>query len=139
MLQLEPVIVARLAAALPAGWAVKGDATGAGDRRPAADGGLAVVALAGSAPPSPRTTAVLVAPGWSVVLAARKGAGAPALLDAGVAAVIASLHNWMPGEVGGRRWEPFVLAQVSVPPLQDDGITGVELTFTTTGLFQGQS
>lgn len=136
MLQLEPVIVARLQAALPAGWVVKGDATGTGDRKPV-DGGVAVVSLAGSAPPDARKTAVLLAPGWSVLLAARKGAGAPALIDVGVDAVIGALHGWMPGSVAGRNWEPFQLAQVSVSPLQDDGITGVELTFTTSGLFTG--
>ena len=139
MLQLEPVIVARLEAALPAGWVVKGDATGTGDRKPATDGGLAIVSLAGSAPPTPKGTAAQVAPGWSVVLAGRKGPSAPALIDAAVQAAIGTLHNWMPGEVAGRQWEPFRLAQVSVPLQQDDGITGVELTFTTSGLFKGQS
>ncbi|XXQ55620.1 hypothetical protein ACA040_004338 [Xenophilus aerolatus] len=136
MLQLEPAIVARLESALPAGWVVKGDATGSGDRKPA-DGGLAFVSLVGSAPPGARKTAVLISPGWSVLLAARKGAGAPALIDVGIEAVIGALHGWMPGQVAGRMWEPFQLAQVSASPLQDDGITGVELTFTTSGLFTG--
>lgn len=139
MLQLEPVIVSYLESALPAGWVVKGDATGVGDRKPPADGGLVVVSLIGSAPPTAKGTAAQVAPGWSVVLVARKGAGAPALIDGALIAAIGALHAWMPGEVAGRKWEPFQLAQVSVPPLQDDGITGVELTFTTSGLFKGQS
>lgn len=138
MLQLETLIADRLQAALPAGWAVKGDAGSTGDRRPGASGPVAVVAINGAQVSDARGTGVVLSPAWVVALAARRGPGAPALIDAALAAAVASLHNWQPGECAGRRWEPLQLAQVQAPQLADEGLTGLEITFTTAALYQGQ-
>jgi len=131
-------MVGRLSDALPSGWSVKGELSSPGDRR--LDGGqLAIVSLAGAQVPTVKSSAAMVAPAWTVLLVARKGDSAPALLDAALSATVDALHNWsMADPVGGRRWEPMILAQMSVPPMQDDALLGLAITFTTSALFRGQ-
>lgn len=141
MLALEPIIVERLKAELPAGaaWLVKGHATDGGDRRPA-DGPVAVVMFADASVPSVRGTAAVVQSVWTVLLATRRmGLVSVALIDAAFAQAVASLHNWRPGLVAGRQWEPLMLARVAPPQYVEDGLVGLEITFTTSGLYPGQS
>lgn len=138
MLQLETVIVDRLRSELPAGWSVKGEATDAGDRRPGPSSRVAVVALIGTAAPEGKTTAVLLRPTWAVTLASRRGPATPAEVDAALIATIRALHNWPVPNTGGLSWVPFELGQVQVPPPMDDGLTGLEITFTTGALYRGQ-
>lgn len=135
MLALEAPLKARLQA-LPqlTGWAVRGGTEHA-DRRvvPAVD-----VRCAGASVPDRKAGAVMVAPEWQVTLVLRRGDDAATLLDAAMAAVITSLHNWQPGQHGGRGWEPWQLARITEPLLSDDGLTGYELTFSTGARYMGQ-
>lgn len=139
MLALESVIVDRLRQSLPANasWSVKGHTTDTGDRR-ASGGPLAVVMFAAAAVASQRTTAALVQPGFMVTLVMRRGADAAQALDAAFAAAVQSMHNWAPGEVAGRAWEPLKLDRVQPPQYVDEGLTGLELLFVSSGLFHGQ-
>lgn len=135
MLAIEPTIKARLQA-LPqlTGWAVR-MGTEHADRRvvPAVD-----VRCAGASVADRKAGAVMVAPEWQITLVLRRGADAAAQLDAALAAVITSLHNWQPGQHGGRGWEPLALSRVTEPLLSDEGLTGYELTFTTGARYMGQ-
>lgn len=135
MLAIEPPLKARLQA-LPqlTGWAVR-MGTDHADRRvvPAVD-----VRCAGAAVPDRKSGAVLLAPEWQVTLVLRRGADAAAQLDAALAAVITSLHNWQPGQHGGRGWEPLALTRVTGPMLAEEGLVGYELTFTTAARYFGQ-
>lgn len=128
MLALEPHLKARLQT-LPAltGWAVR-TGTELTDRRvvPAAD-----VRCTGAQVPDSKTGAVMVAPEWTVTLVVRRSDEAANQLDAAFAAVIASLHNWAPGQHGGRGWEPLKLVRVTEPQFVDEGLAGCELLFTT--------
>lgn len=136
MLALTAPLKARLAA-LPAltGWAVR---TGSEqvDRRlvPAVDvrcGGAGVV--------DSRTGAAMVAPEWMVTLIVKRGDGAADQIEAAFAAVVGSLHNWRPGQLGGRGWEPLSLARVTEPLFDDAGVVGCELLFTTGARYMGQN
>lgn len=135
MLAIEPPLKARLQA-LPqlTGWAVR-MGTEHADRRavPAVD-----VRCAGASVPDRKSGAVMVAPEWQITLVLRRGVDAAAMLDAALAAVITSLHNWQPGQHGGRGWEPLALSRVTEPLLSDEGLTGYELTFTTGARYMGQ-
>lgn len=134
MLALGNPITARLAA-LPAltGWTVrKGSPTVDRKPLPCADVHF-VEALTAQSP----KTAAQIAPQWGVTLAVRAGDDAEEMLDAALAAVIKALHNWMPGQVGGRKWEPLRCTGVAsdLPP---DGVLAFEVFFTTQGLYEGQ-
>lgn len=135
MLAIEAPLKARLQA-LPqlTGWAVR-MGTEHADRSvvPAVD-----VRCAGASVPDRKAGAVLLAPEWQITLVLRRGVDAAALLDAALAAVITSLHNWQPGQHGGRGWEPLALSRVTEPLLSDEGFTGYELTFTTGARYMGQ-
>lgn len=135
MLAIEPPLKARLQA-LPqlTGWAVR-MGTEHADRRvvPAVD-----VRCAGASVPDRKAGAVMVAPEWQITLVLRRGVDAAAMLDAALAAVITSLHNWQPGQHGGRGWEPLALSRVTESLLSDEGLTGYELTFTTGARYMGQ-
>lgn len=134
MLALGNPITARLAA-LPAltGWAVR-KGSPAVDRKP-----LPCVDVhftrADSAPT--RNTAAQIGPLWGVTLAVAQGDDAEEMLDAAFEAVIKALHNWAPGKVGGRGWEPLrcVGVQSDHPP---DGVLAFELFFSTQALYEGQ-
>ena len=135
ILALANPLKARLAA-LPAlaGWQVR-LRTDSADRSelPAADLGCIGAGIADS-----KTGAAMVAPEWSVVLMARRGESAADALDAAFAAVFESLHNWMPGQHGGRGWEPLRLVRVQEPIFTDVGVVGYELTFSTAARYMGQ-
>ena len=85
-----------------------------------------------------RSGAVMVQPGWSLVLAVRRSATAANELDAAFAAVIEAMHGWAPGQHAGRGWEPLQLAAVADAVFADAGLAGVELTFSTQALYRGQ-
>jgi hypothetical protein len=124
-------------AALPAlaGWDVR-TGTDLVDRRvfPAVD-----LRCRGAQSQPTRNTAAMVAPEWSVVLMVRRGPGAADALDAAMADVIESLHNWLPSTpVAGRRWEPLRLVGALEAEFADEGIAGYALSFTTQALYQGQ-
>lgn len=128
MLALESHLKTRLQA-LPAltGWAVR-TGTELTDRRmvPAAD-----VRCTGAGVPDSKAGAVMVSPEWTVTLVVRRSDQAADQLDAAFADVLASLHNWAPGQLGGRGWEPLRLGRVTEPQFAEDGLAGIELTFTT--------
>ena len=69
----------------------------------------------------------------------QRGAGAAAALEAAMGAVIEQLHNWFPGEHGGRSWEPMRLAQITDPDFDsEEGLIGLTLAFTTQAIYPGQ-
>lgn len=136
MLALLAPIKARLQP-LPAltGWALHTVAEEV-DRRvvPRAAIGFGGARVAGA-----RTTAAHVEPSMAVTLVVRRGATAAASLDAAMAAVIAELHNWLPGERGGRRWEPLRLVQITEPDFEtEEGLVGLTLVLNTQALYHGQ-
>lgn len=136
MLALEPVIVAQLRSYLPAVWKVMGFTSDAG-RRDAWP--LASVSFVDGNVADSKAGAAAVQPAWRVTLVTKRGDEAALLVDAAFAAVMAGLHNWAPpGEIGGRRWERLRLLQVAPPQYPEDGLVGVDLTFTTQARYDGQ-
>lgn len=135
MLAIATPLQTRLAA-LPAltGWQVR-LRTDTADRRslPAVDLGCTGAGVADS-----KTGAVMIAPEWTATLMVRRGADAPAQIDPALEAVIASLHGWMPGKLGGRGWEALRLVSVQEPAFADEGVVGYELTFATAANYMGQ-
>lgn len=132
MLALTTPLKLRLQA-LPAltGWAVR-TGTDAGDRRavPAVDVRCTAAAVRDS-----RTGRVTVVPEWLITLIVRRSDTAADQLDAAFAAVLGSVHDWMPGPQGGRNWEPLQLARVSEPMLAEEGVAGYELAFSTATVY----
>ena len=59
-------------------------------------------------------------------------------IDAALAAVIGSVHNWAPGQAGGRGWERLTLNRITEPLFPDEGLAGYELGFTTAATYHGQ-
>lgn len=135
MLALEPLIQARLRdlSALT-GWAIRGACTAA-DRRsvPAAD-----VRMGAAGASDVRQGAVALQPRWAVQLIVRRGDEAAGQLDSAMSAAIEALHNWRPGNAGGRGWDPLQVADVSEAAVSDAGLIGYEITFTTVARFDGQ-
>ena len=135
MFALNAPIKARLQS-LPAlaGWTVR-TSTELVDRAtlPAVD-----VRVPGGGVAGARSGAVMVQPGWSLVLAVRRSATAANELEAAFAAVIEAMHGWAPGQHAGRGWEPLQLAAVADAVFAEDGLAGVELTFSAQALYRGQ-
>lgn len=135
MLALANPLKARLQA-LPqlTGWQVR-LGTDTADRRslPAVS-----VLCTGAAVADSRTGAAMVAPEWTTTLLVRRGEDAAEQLDTAMAAVFQSLHNWMPGQVGGRGWEPLRMSRVQEPVFAEEGVVGYELTFATAARYMGQ-
>lgn len=139
MMALEPVVAARVRGALAAlqspAWACMAySAAGARDALP-----LASVRVDSAGVADSRTGAVNVQPQVSVALATRRSADAAAEIDAAFAAVVAAVHNWRPGNVSGRAWNALALQQVSAMQYLDNGLIGLELTFTTHARYDGQT
>ena len=135
MLALEPVIVEQLRSGLAAGWKVMGFASDTG-RRDAWP--LASVSFVDGNVADSKAGAAAVQTAWRVTLIAKRGDQAVALIDGAFAASMSSLHNWQPAdEVGGRRWERLRLLQVMPPQYPEDGLVGVDLTFTTQARYDG--
>lgn len=135
MLELTQPLKERLAT-LPAlqGWVVR-MSTDLADRSAVT---AVDVRMAGATIGSNKTGALLLQPGWQLVLQVRRGADAAEVLSAAFAAVIECLHGWQPGHHGGRGWEPFALASVADAVFADDGLAGIELTFSTGARYMGQ-
>jgi hypothetical protein len=136
MLALSTAIKSRLQA-LPAlaGWAVRlGHEAGERKTVPAVD-----VRCSGADVTSSRSTAAQLAPVWQVTLVVRRSDEAAEQIDAALSGVIASLHNWQPGQVGGRGWERLTLTRVTEPVFADEGFAGYELGFTTAATYPGQT
>jgi hypothetical protein len=134
MFLLEINLCERLRESLPA-WEVMGFSTGKGNRDAAA---LVSVMFAAGALADVKEGAVALAPGWSVLLSVKRGPAAAALLDDAIPKVIEQLHNWAPGEAGGRKWGALKLARFAPPDFADGGLIGIELLFSTTGRYFGQ-
>ena len=121
MLELEPILVQRLAA-LPAftGWRVSGGSE-AIDRRkvPGAD-----VRMSGAGGGAERRTAAQLQPVWTVGLVVQRGDAAAGQLGAALRAVIGALHNWPPGTVAGMRWTPLQFETVREAAFSDSGLVG---------------
>lgn len=135
---LEPVVAARVRTALQAldaAWTCMA-ASDAGQRDALP---MASVRVDSAQVADSKTGAANVQPAVNVTLATKRGASAAADIDAAFAAVIAAVHNWMPGQVSGRAWNPMALQQVAPPQYLADGIVGLELVFTTHARFDGQT
>jgi hypothetical protein len=135
MLAIEPLLKARLQSlSALTGWAVRVGSEH-GDRKlvPAVDARCPGAAVADS-----KASAVALQPQWVLTLTVRRGADASAQIDAALAAVIEAMHNWAPGQAGGRGWEPLRLAAVTEPAFADEGLAGYELSFTTAARYLGQ-
>lgn len=135
MLAIATPLKARLVA-LPAltGYDVRAS-TEPIDRRtvPAVD-----VRCAGAGVADSKTGAAMVTPEWAVTIVVRRSAAAADQLDAAFAAVFESLHGWAPGQHGGRGWERLTLQRVTEPAFADEGLAGLELTFSTGARYMGQ-
>lgn len=138
MLALEPVIVARVRAAiepLPAVWTCYGYSSDEGQRD---NFPLASVMFADARVTDSKTGAAVVLTSWRVTLITRIGDSAAGDIDAAFQSVMAALHNWSPGEVSGRRWNPMRLEQAMPPQYPESGHVGIDLNFTTHAHFAGQ-
>jgi hypothetical protein len=135
MLAVSTPLKARLAAiAALAGWAVR-DMADLEDRSlvPAA-----VIECIG-AQVAPGRGGRMVSPRWNVTLSVKRQAGAAALLDAALDAVIGSLEGWMPPQAAdGRAWEPLSLFSVTRPEFSDAGLVSYVISFDTSALYRGQ-
>lgn len=135
MLALEPHLKTRLQA-LPAltGWAVRvwSELT---DRRvmPAAD-----VRCTGAHTLDSSASTVTLDPAWTVTLIVPRSDQAADHLDAALTAVIASLHNWYPGQLSGRPWRRMALQTVREPEFSPEGAAAYELIFTSSAVYHGQ-
>jgi hypothetical protein len=135
MLSLEPVIKNRLndLAALT-GWRVSGACDDVNRAQvPAAD-----VRMANAAAGDVRRTAAQLEPRWTVSLAVRRGEDVAEQLGVALSSVIETLHNWPPGQVGGRQWTPLQLIGVAEANFSTAGLVGYEVVFSTTAMFDGQ-
>lgn len=135
MLALEPLLKTRLQALIAlTGWAVRGG-TELSDRRivPAAD-----VRCSGAHVTDSATTAVTLDPAWSVTLVVPRSDQAAGQLDAALNAVIGSLHNWCPGQQGGRLWRRMALQTAREPEFATEGQAAMELIFTSSTVYHGQ-
>lgn len=136
MLAITASLKARLAAlSVLTGWSVR-TGTEQVDRRavPAVD-----MRCGGAAVADSRTGAVMVAPEWTITLIVKRGDGAADQIDTAFAAVVECLHNWKPGQQGGRGWESLSLVRVTEPLFDDAGVVGCELVFTTGARYMGQN
>lgn len=135
MLRLEPKLVEQVRSALGAGWTCMGySEDGMRDALP-----LASVRVDGAAVVDSKTGAVNVEPRLTVTLATKRSDKAAGELDDAFAAVVAQVHNWRPGEVSGRQWNPFSLQQAVPPEYLPDGLVGIALSFTTHARYDGQT
>lgn len=135
MLALEPVIKTRLQAlGALTGWAVR-TGTELADRRmvPAAD-----VRSTGAQTNDSGASAVTLDPAWTVTLIVQRSDQAAVQLDAALTAVIASLHNWYPGQLAGRPWRRVALQTVREPEFVTEGQAALELIFTSSTVYHGQ-
>ncbi len=135
MFALEAPLLARLQA-LPAlaGWDVRsGIAEMSRTAVPAVE-----VRLDGARLADQRMSAANVTALWRVDLIHTRSAAAMEALDTAFAAVLGSLHNWAPGSVAGRAWQPVRLAAVQPPEFAEQGLVAYSLIFETAARYDGQ-
>lgn len=85
-----------------------------------------------------RNTAAQLSPQWVITLSIKASDDAEEMLDAAIAGVIKHLHNWAPGQVGGRGWEPLRVTGVVAADFPPDGVLAFELSFASQALYDGQ-
>lgn len=135
MLLLEAQIAQRLRdSGAFTGWAVREGCQDV-DRRavPALD-----VRLSGAGVPKVSKPVVTLQPEWVVSIVTRRGDGAAQQLDAALAAVIGSLHNWRPA-TGVHGWTELQLSHVRPADFVEAALIGCELVFTTAAIYRGQT
>ena len=135
MLSILPALTLRLQS-IPAlaGWDVRNNIEPANrSALPAADVRCTRARVADR-----KTGAVMLSPEWTVTLVLRRAADAAAVLDEALAAVLAQLQGWSPGQHGGRGWERLSLLDVSEPDFFDEGLAGYTLTFGTAAMYRGE-
>lgn len=135
MFALEAPLIARLQA-LPAlaGWEVRSSAAEVSRTTvPAIE-----VRCEGARVADQRMSAAAVGVSWGVHLIAERAAGVTDALDAVFGAVVGSLHNWSPGSVGGRGWQPLKLSTVQQPEFAEQGLVAYSLIFDTSARYDGQ-
>lgn len=79
----------------------------------------------------------LLAPTYAVILVVKRSSSAAGQLDQAMQCVIASLHNWRPGNVAGHAWRRMVLSSVGLGPDDDPSAASYLITFTTSAVYQG--
>lgn len=135
MLALESHLKNRLKALTAlTGWAVRGG-TELTDRRPVP---VADVRCTGAHTTDSEASVVTLDPVWTVTLVVPRSDQAADQLDAALAAVIASLHNWYPGMLAGRPWRRMALQTVREPDFVTEGQAAYELIFTSSAVYHGQ-
>lgn len=134
MLSLTTPIKARLQALAPlAGWYVRSEDVNADRTKlPAAD-----VRCSGAQATDSETVAVTLDPVYTVTLAVNRGPTAVDELEAAMASVIGSLHNWCPGSAGGVHWRRMALQVVRAADFDPTGSVAYELTFACSGVYHG--
>lgn len=133
---LAPVKARLLPLTELSGWALL-TATEDGDRRVVP---RAAIGFSSARVSSAKTTAAQIEPSIAITLVVKRGAIAGAALESAFSAVIQSLHNWAPGEHGGRGWEPLRMAQITEPDFDgEEGLAGITLALTTQAFYHGQN
>ena len=122
MFKNVPLIAARAALALGAGWTVV-DGSKSQDRSalPRAD-----VRLRGAAKSSSSGPGVVLAAGYVLTLCVKRSSSQFAQLDESCDALIAKLHNWRPEGAGYR----LVLESIADVDFLDAELFGYEFTFS---------
>lgn len=132
---LDPIKARLQAHSAFSGWALF-TAAEEGDRKAVP---RAAIGFSSARVSSVRTTVAQVEPSISITLVVKRGSGASAAIDAAMEASIGLLHNWYPGQQGGRSWEAVRLAQITDPDFDsEEGLVGLTLAFTTQALYTGQ-
>ena len=134
MLTLMSTMKPRLQA-LPAltGWAVRlGSDTEDKRTVPAID-----LRCTGAQVKDSGTRAIGLEPIYTLTLVVPRSDAAFGQLDAAVTAVIASLHNWSPGDVAGQYWGRMALLQAREPEFTGTGLAGFEMAFKAETTYHG--
>lgn len=134
MFALEAPLIARLQA-LPAldGWEIRSAvAEVSRTAAPAAE-----VRCEGAEMLDPRGATSLLAVLWGVHLIVKHSATAMAELDVALAAVVGSLHNWLPGTEGARAWQRLQFVEAK-PEFIEQGLVSYAIVFKTSARFDGQ-
>lgn len=100
------------------------------------------VAFEGVRVPDTTQNGVKLAVAWGVHLIVSRSDEAATVLDAAFAAVIATLHGYKPGKVGGRVWTRLEIQQggtvVQEPEFADQGLVEYAVIFETTAVYAGR-
>ena len=134
MIDLEPVIVARVQEALGNKWRCAGEITSTGQRDTVP---RAAVRFVGAQIGNMTEGAVAVGPIWAVTLVVRRGTGADVAISDAFRDLLQAMHGWAPTDTPGFIGCTF-RATGSVPvTFGDDGLYGLEVAFSISGDFEG--